>query len=852
MRTKLKRTTLTTSRLMDFFSEKELVTQTGHAKENWPLVVLKELIDNALDACEEAGISPKISVIVNDDGIQITDNGLGIPADTITEMLNFSVRVSSREAYVAPDRGAQGNALKTIVAIPYVLHGSRGQVEIEAKGVRYIIGITVDAISQNPIVEQKTESSVKKGTSIKIFWPDSARSMLADAKADFLPFAVNTSFLNPHLTLNLDWFSECQRIEATTGRWPKWCSSSPTSAHWYKVNHLSRLIAAYIGHDRNQNCDRTVRDFVGEFRGLTSTTKRRAVLDETGFGKMSLSALANHQGVIPESVESLITSMRKHSDPVKPAALGVIGRKHIEDRFKGLGCAMESFKYQKIAQTDSSGLPYVLEVAFAWCEGLRSRRLITGVNWSAGIVNPFREIEYESLDAILEQQRTGADEPVAIFVHLACPRAEYTDRGKSAILLDDSIADAIKKAVIGVTKTWTKQRKKEERKANANYNRRQAMKRTAKITIKDIAWDIMEAAYLKASDNGRLPANARQIMYAARPEILKRIGNDSLDDKYFTQKLLPDYIKEFSEQTDSWDVAYDARGHCTEPHTDKEIGLGTLGVRDYLQKISNHTIEDIAPKIDGVLYPTMGPENQYGAILFIEKEGFMPLFKTMQLAERYDLAIMSTKGVSVSVTAARQLVDRLCFNRVPLFVLHDFDKAGFSILGTLHNDTRRYAFENLIDVIDLGIRLNDVHKYRLDSEICNVKDVEFAKLMEHGATQSEIDFLSEHRVELNAFSSKDFIEWIESKLKEYGVKKVIPDNETLLDAFRRAALANVLNKHISLVIDEAKENIAELNPLQLTQKVSDLIKKNPHMPWDWAINKIAEADIEGGDFDDGE
>ena len=39
---KLNRTVLTTSRLMDFCSEKELVAQTGHPAAVWPLVILKE------------------------------------------------------------------------------------------------------------------------------------------------------------------------------------------------------------------------------------------------------------------------------------------------------------------------------------------------------------------------------------------------------------------------------------------------------------------------------------------------------------------------------------------------------------------------------------------------------------------------------------------------------------------------------------------------------------------------------------------------------------------------------------------------------------------------------------------
>ena len=81
------------------------------------------------------------------------------------------------------------------------------------------------------------------------------------------------------------------------------------------------------------------------------------------------------------------------------------------------------------------------------------------------------------------------------------------------------------------------------------------------------------------------------------------------------------------------------------------------------------------------------PGQRYGAILFVEKEGFGPLFEAVNLAERYDLAIMSTKGLST--TAARLLVDETCGDYdIPLLILRDFDKAGFSIAATLQNDTR--------------------------------------------------------------------------------------------------------------------------------------------------------------------
>jgi hypothetical protein len=110
---RLKRVPFKVSRLMEFCTHRELVNQTGHDVWDWPLVIVKELVDNALDAAEEAEIAPVVSIIVDGDTIAIGDNGPGIPAETIAGVLDYAIRVSSREAYVSPTRGAQGNALKT-------------------------------------------------------------------------------------------------------------------------------------------------------------------------------------------------------------------------------------------------------------------------------------------------------------------------------------------------------------------------------------------------------------------------------------------------------------------------------------------------------------------------------------------------------------------------------------------------------------------------------------------------------------------------------------------------------------------------------------------------------------------
>jgi hypothetical protein len=173
-------------------------------------------------------------------------------------------------------------------------------------------------------------------------------------------------------------------------------------------------------------------------------------------------------------------------------------------------------------------------------------------------------------------------------------------------------------------------------------------------------------------------------------------------------------LPQFVEGNDvDWDVVYDARGHFTEPHTGKSFGIGTLEVRQYLN--GSHDPDIIDAGFSQAKVQTSGPSGNFGAVLFIEKEGFDPLFKAARIAEKFDLAIKSTKGMSV--TAARQLADEMCSeHNIPLLVLHDFDKAGFSIAGTLQRDTRRYEFRNDIIVIDLGLSLADVEAMGLEAE----------------------------------------------------------------------------------------------------------------------------------------
>src|SRR5262249_19087529 len=117
-------------------------------------------------------------------------------------------------------------------------------------------------------------------------------------------------------------------------------------------------------------------------------------------------------------------------------------------------------------------------------------------------------------------------------------------------------------------------------------------------SIKEAAWAVMEQAYLHASGDKADPANARQIMYSARPLVLELTDGRCWEhDSYFTQTLLPNFVEAHANLTADWDVVYDDRGHLIEPHTGTHIGLGTLPVREYVDGWTS-SCPDTPPEVE--------------------------------------------------------------------------------------------------------------------------------------------------------------------------------------------------------------------------------------------------------------
>ncbi len=398
------------------------------------------------------------------------------------------------------------------------------------------------------------------------------------------------------------------------------------------------------------------------------------------------------------------------------------------------------------------------------------------------------------------------------------------------------LKNSLESALKGVCKEWKRAKRRQDRVSGHSLNRMRY--RSYRTTIREAAYRVMEEAYQKASGGGKYPANARQIYYAARPKILELTDKAELGSQYFCQVLLKDYLDDYGND---WDVVFDARGHFVEPHTEKIIGLGGIDVRQYINdftqgEFNTTPIQKPATRID-----TVGPHLRYGAVLFIEKEGFAPLLEAAKIAERYDIAIASTKGMPVA--ALCDLLGKIRHYGIKAYVVHDFDKAGFSIVKTLRQGARGSRGHG--DVVDLGFRLDDIEG--LERESVGYPSDPRHNLSMNGATDEEMAILYQghrygERVELNAMTTDQFVGWLETKLDEHGIKKVMPNEEILQRAYRRACFLMEVHKKQEEVVKKLKDNKYDVPP-DIQKRIQDIIDDQQEISWDDALWQIAEEDF---------
>lgn len=166
------------------------------------ITVVKEAVDNALDACEEAGILPDILVRISrvDDHFKITieDNGPGIEAEQIPRVFG-KLLYGSRFHEIRQSRGQQGIGISAAVLYAQLTTGKPAVViskTVEQDRAKRVVLYINTKKNEPEIVEESEEDwYMPSGTKIEL---EVAGNYVRERKQSVYEYLRETSVINPH------------------------------------------------------------------------------------------------------------------------------------------------------------------------------------------------------------------------------------------------------------------------------------------------------------------------------------------------------------------------------------------------------------------------------------------------------------------------------------------------------------------------------------------------------------------------------------------------------------------------------------------------------------------------------
>lgn len=449
---------LTKNRIMEYFTIDGLVKMTGIESDKFDIYILKELIDNALDACELTDKPPNISIEINSDlflkgqeceyakegiiHIKVKDEGPGISKEILKEITNFQRFGGTKYFVKKPSRGAQGNALMTILGIPAILAIELGEetpsIKITTKRWIHIWKIKINKVLEKIEVEKKTRRvNFTRGTCIEIALP---WNVWIEEKR-YNKVIESFAMWNPHTRIEYQCNGKKRIFERSIQKIDKYSRAGFGSVHWYTLDDFENLLYANIRYMERKRVKETIIDFAKHFKGGSSNQKT--------FTQSFAKDLPKYINQIQKKSISkkLFLALKESTSPPKSSIIGSIGKKHFFNVINRYKAIEKLFKYKKFPVFfPGTDIPYCLEVAVGTTEKLEERKVFFGINNTITYHLPFeRDLFYPSnvnerdnpwqrltgISDVLSAYRISSNAPVMIIMHLTTPNIRYENYGKS-------------------------------------------------------------------------------------------------------------------------------------------------------------------------------------------------------------------------------------------------------------------------------------------------------------------------------------------------------------------------------------------------------------------------------------
>jgi hypothetical protein len=491
----------------------------------------------------------------------------------------------------------------------------------------------------------------------------------------------------------------------------------------------------------------------------------------------------------------LLATARAFAKQVNPKRLGTVGAV----AFPRSTYAAADGEAQFGAGSPQAVIPFVVE-AWAQVQPNKSSILVcvnrTPITGDVRTARDKRDIDVYGCGLHHNIAQASKDVQFGIVVNVTTPYMPITSDGKAPDLVPflNKMTKAVSKAVRQAYRPGSADR----------------------TSQKDVVLDNLDDAIAEVSGDGQYRFNQRQLLYRLRPIIFDELGEELTANNFGS--IITDYEAEHGEIPGMY---REPRGSIYHPHKAETITLGDLMVEAYER-----------------------PTWLYNKVVYIEKEGFSEALKAVQWAERHDCMLMSSKGFTTR--AARDLVDKLAEHDEPvtIFCIHDADAFGTMIYQTFQEETKARGARK-VKIVNLGLEPWEAIEMGFEVETLPVPKRHKA-VAGYACTEDWEEWLQTHRIELNAMTTPQFIEWLSDKMAEYD--KLVPPDEVIgmelddrISAKIRKTIADRILREAGLEDQVASAIAAIVKPdsAALADGIRELFETEPESEWRDHIETVA-------------
>jgi len=395
------------------------------------ITTIKEAVDNALDACEEAQVLPDIYISIKKTGpeifrIIVEDNGPGIVPAQVPFVFG-KLLYGSRFHQIRQTRGQQGIGISAAVLYAQLTSGLP-TVVISRTGVKepahkFEIQIKIETNEPDVISRQPFEWDRIHGTRVQIEF----RSTMS-AKKKLLEYLKYTSVVNPHARFRVELDDEAftfERVSQDVIACPVAIQPHP---HGIEFGQLKRMAAA---------SDEKLLDFL--VNGFSRVGKKTA---QEMCDKAGLKATVKANGLSADELKNLLAAMQAVAVPAPPTTqcLSPIGedliRRGLDKEFQ-----MDFVAARTRPSSVYAGHPFVVEAAIGYGGRLppegnamilrfANRVPLMYQQGACAITECIANVNWKSYNISQQGLPMG---PVLILVHVASTNVPFTSESKDAV-----------------------------------------------------------------------------------------------------------------------------------------------------------------------------------------------------------------------------------------------------------------------------------------------------------------------------------------------------------------------------------------------------------------------------------